>query len=250
MSLPPSHPARFPTTHWSLVEHLGDKSGDDAKREALGELLNRYRHPLRACLLSRLNVDTHTADDLVQGFIAASILEKQLISRADRKVGKFRGFLVASLMNYAASRFRDDSALKRAPGKLLSIDRIADPVDPSIEPGHALDLEWAREVLRQAAQMMRDGCMEDGRGHLWGVFEARILRPAMDRIEPMPYEEIVKRFRFISPSQASNALVTANRKFIRCLRQVVGEYEFGTADIDVEIRDLWNIFSKGRAGFR
>jgi hypothetical protein len=56
----------------------------------------------------------------------------------------------------------------------------------------------------------------------------------------------VRRFGFGSPAQAGNAFITAERMFIRLLRQVVGEYTGTGADVDEEIRDLRRELGEGR----
>ena len=90
---------------------------------------------------------------------------------------------------------------------------------------------------------MQQECKASGRQDLWAVFEGRILQPIRDGAEPLSYEEIIQRFQFQSPAQASNALITGKRMFARLLRLVVSQYASDEKEIENEIRDLQRIVS-------
>ena len=89
---------RFPTTHWSLVGRAGQDATEN-KRQAVGELLNRYLPALRAQsayhrqsrwitfdLVYGKRLAPEDADDLLQEFIATKILPK-----ADTLIGRQSG---------------------------------------------------------------------------------------------------------------------------------------------------------------
>jgi hypothetical protein len=94
---------------------------------------------------------------------------------------------------------------------------------------------------------MRQECDAAERSEIWGVFQARELGPALNEADPVPYADLVQRYGFLSPSQASNILVTAKRMFVRALRAVVSEYALTDDEIDEELLDLRRILSRGRA---
>jgi len=98
-------------------------------------------------------------------------------------------------------------------------------------------------VIGQTIAAMRRECEAADRGDIWGVFEARVLNPMLHRAEVVPYRELVKEFCFLSPSQACNVLVTANRMFVRELRKVVGAYASSEREVDEEIADLHRILA-------
>jgi hypothetical protein len=63
--------------------------------------------------------------------------------------------------------------------------------------------------------------------------------------KPSPsYQELVERFGFSSPTQASNMLVTAKRTYARVLRSVIGEYARDEQEIDDELADLQAILAR------
>lgn len=236
-----SHRRQMPTTRWSLVARAGQEGED--QRKALAELLARYTPAMMAHLKAVRGVPIDVADDLLQGFIADKILEKELIARADRGRGKFRWFLLTSLNRYVFNTLRDANAKKRAPDNLGPLDEEkmgAHSSDP-------FDEAWAKGVLAEALQRMRAECEAAERMDIWGVFQCRIVRPILEGAKPLAYEHVVARFGFQSPIQASNALITAKRMYARMLRSAVGEYVDDEAEIEEEIAVLREILSRSGA---
>lgn len=237
---------RFPTTHWSLVARAG-QDATETKRQALGELLTRYLPALRAHLVHGKRLSPHDADDLLQEFVAAKLLEKELLGRADAELGRFRTFLLTALDRFLIDRFREENACKRSPGegRLKVLGDDAGQLQGN-SPSDAFDLAWARNVIDQTVQLMRAECESSSRPDIWGVFECRLLEPMLGGAEPVDYDELVKRFDLQSPSQASNVLMTAKRTFARLLRSVVGEYARENDEIDAEIGELMEVLARAR----
>ena len=237
----------FPRTHWSLVARAGQDAAAE-RREALSRLLGRYRPPLRSHLISRKRLDQDRADDLLQSFITRQVLERELFARADQERGRFRTFLLTALDRFVFNELRDENVRER---HVRHCDeQTEDVVAAASEPQDRFDIEWAREVLAEALHRMRQECRGLGKQTTWEVFRARVLRPILTGGEPEPYGQLVERLNFLSPAQASNALITSKRMFVRILRGVVGEYEIEPAQVDAEIADLREILSRGRAGRR
>jgi hypothetical protein len=227
---------RFPTTHWSLVVEAGTDSGD-ARRDALGRLLHNYMPPMHTYLVTVKRFVPQQAEDLLQSFVADQILERHLLRSATQNRGRFRAFIVTALNNYCSNQRRDARAKKRAPKHLAAIDDTINIADPVLEPSAVFDLAWAKQVLDQATELMRTEC-NHSRPKLWQIFEVRVLEPALRGTEPLPYAQMIERFGFKSPTQAANAVVTANRMFARMLRRVIGQYEQDAERVEEEIRDL------------
>jgi RNA polymerase sigma-70 factor (ECF subfamily) len=236
---------RFPTTAWSLVARAGHPGA--LSRDALGELLTRYLPALHAHLVHRRGFQPEAADDLVQEFIASKIVEKGLIARADQELGKFRTFLLTALDRFVANQIRDSRAQKRSPGegKLVSYGERDEAAHDEGGPSTIFNVTWARGVVGQALQQVHEECNSSGREDLWGVFECRIIAPILEGAEPPSYQELVERFGFKSPTQASNALTTAKRMYARALRNVVAEYAGSNFEIESEIDDLRKILARG-----
>jgi DNA-directed RNA polymerase specialized sigma24 family protein len=240
--------ARFPTTHWSLVHRA---AADDADgRRALGDLLGRYLVPLRAHLTFRRGLPPDKAEDLVQAFIAAKVLEADLIAAADRDKGKFRTFLLRALDRFVSNQLRDERRLRRSPrgageGRWDGDEAdLAGVPDGALPPDDAFDVAWARQVLVYAARKMRDACRESGRADAWVVFEERVLGPTLEGGEAVPFDRLAQRLGLGSAQQACNLLVTAKRMFGRCLRGVIGDYLHDESEIEAEVTDLRQILGR------
>jgi len=236
---------RFPTTNWSLVGHAGDEAD---RSRALSELLQQYWPALRAHLVIRKRIDSHRADDLVQGFIKDKVLERNLLSVADTKRGRFRSLLLTSLENYVASEQKRGAAKKRAADRAERLDLQDERVGGHhIPPDRAFDVAWAQQLIINTIRKMKDECHQTGREDLWVLLESRVLAPTLEGAEPIGYDAIVERFGFQSPSQASNALITAKRMFARLLRSAIAEYAQDEDDVEEELRDLERILSLPRS---
>jgi RNA polymerase sigma-70 factor (ECF subfamily) len=238
-------PRYFPETQWSLVGRAGRRAGAEAlaaDREAMRELLKRYMPALHSYLVYRKRFDTNEADDLLQGFLLSKIVEQDLIAEACPERGKFRNYLLISLNRFVISEIRRERAKKRGGGDKTALDENTDV--PQQEASDEFDVEWARQLLAQAIEKMHDECHATNRMDVWGIFEARVLNPALHGAPPMEYDQLVETFKLISPAQASNLLVTGRRTFVRVLRNLIAEYEPDDRLIDAELNDLQNILSR------
>jgi RNA polymerase sigma-70 factor (ECF subfamily) len=238
----------FPSTDWSAVAVAA--AGDDpGARAALDCLLTRYLPALRIFLLRELRIDPHVGEDLLQGFVAERILERNLLAEADRARGKFRTFLLACLTRYVSNESRREHAKKRHPGSGRlrnglseeAAGRFAHNPQPCME---LFELAWARQVVAEAIERMRQECEEVLRPDLWALFEGRVLLPATEGTAAMEYPEVVERFGFDSVAQATNALVTAKRMYVRHLRAAVAQYMEGEdSSVDEELRRLKQVLA-------
>jgi RNA polymerase sigma-70 factor (ECF subfamily) len=218
----------------------------EAKREALGQLLGRYLPALQAHLVHHKRIPPEKADDLVQEFVASKILEKDLISRADQQLGKLRTFLLTALDRFVKNQLRDEHAKKRAPsqGELVAFDERQAGLPAGQRPSEAFDVAWARGVISEALQQMRQECESSGRMKLWNIFQCRVVGPTLEGTQPVDYSQLVERFGFQSPTQAANALTTAKRMYARALRWAVGQYAQDQTEVESEIEELKKILAK------
>jgi hypothetical protein len=237
---------KFTDTHWSLVAQAGEVD-EVRKRAALEKLLVQYLPALRVHLICARHVPADQAYDLLQEFVVGKVIEKDLFAQADRRVGKLRTFLVTVLDRFARNRLRAEMAKKRAPSggaRLLGGDWI-DSLPSDGEPTAAFDLAWARGVIAETLRQMRTECESSGRADVWGIFECRVLQPALEGAESIDYRQLVERFGFQSPRQAANVLTTAKRMYTRVLREVVGQYASNDEEIDEEIDELRKVLQQG-----
>jgi DNA-directed RNA polymerase specialized sigma24 family protein len=229
------HP--FPNTHWSLVKRAGF-ADEDARREALWTLLERYQPALRSYLLYVRRMPADAADELLQAFIAERILEHELVRKADHNIGRFRAFLLTSLNHFATSHYRSERIRATQTLAAEACMKMEAAVDANVEAA------WARELIHGVIKAMRQECTESGREDIWTVFESRVLARILNNQDPASYEDLATRLSLSSPVQAANLLVTAKRMYMRMLRAAVSEYEMEPADVDEEIKDLWGILAR------
>jgi hypothetical protein len=233
----------FPSTDWRTISSAGH--GGAARKVALDQLLSRYLPALRSYLKFKWRISGHRADDLLQSFVAEKVLEQDLVARADRERGKFRHLLITSLNRYIISDFRRSVAARRAEGEQASLDQMDDVSHPadSVAPD-VFDVAWARQALDLALQRMREDCDACGRRMVGSLFEARVVAPALEGAAVPSYGELLEQFKFESPEQASNLLVTAKRMFLRVLRAVVSEYADDPDEVEEELRLLKQVLAR------
>ena len=233
----PGRHVSFPATHWSLVVRAGHAVGG-AKRQALETLLRQYLPALRAHLICR-SVPPAEVDDLLQGFVADKVVERDLVARAHQERGRFRAFVAVSLDRYVLTQFRRRDCSLRSPvgGPPLPLDDF-DPVDRGPSRLDAFNRAWAAEVVAEARRRMQAECEAAGRHDLWAVFQGRVVAPVLEGAEPTPYDDLKTRLSLRSETQAANLLVTAKRHFGRALRSVVAEYVEDERLVDGEIQAL------------
>ena len=179
-----------------------------------------------------------TCEDLLQGFIADKILERNLLALADPQKGnKFRSFLLTVLDNYLRDK-------RRTTVQCGSLAKGEGPIDPHGQPEDGYHRAWAVEVLGTALERMQRHCETSGRRRIWEVFERRIVAPLLEQAEPPAYDEMVREIGIRSRAEAYNALITAKRMFARILRGVVGEYA-PDEEVESEIGELKRILARG-----
>jgi DNA-directed RNA polymerase specialized sigma24 family protein len=230
----------FPNTEWPLVCMAGG-SASKAKQAALQAVLVRYLPVLKEYLIRRYAVSEDQAADWLQSFVLEKVLLQDLIAHADHSRGRFRTFLLRSLQNFVIQQIRRQSANKRCPqAGMVSLEEVTESALP-IVPGQgdeAFDVTWASGILSECLQRMQRYCTDTHRPDIWGVFNCRILKPLLEEQRPMPYEQLVARFKLRSPSHASNLFITAQRMFARYLRAVIAEYAKDPDEVESEIQEL------------
>jgi DNA-directed RNA polymerase specialized sigma24 family protein len=230
------HP--FPETHWSLVRRAGALSAQE-QQNALLALLTRYEPALRCYLVTVRKIATADADDLLQAFIADKILEEQLLRHADERRGRFRTFLLTCLNNFIRTQQRG-----RGNSPAVGLEEIAEPVSAFAPASVLLEAEWARSLLKNVLEAMREECERTHRQDVWTVFDRRILAPIVRDEIPEAYEQMAAAGIIDSPSKAANLLVTGKRMYTRLLRRAIAEYEETDEGIDHEIEELRAILSR------
>lgn len=229
-------PNDLPETRWTLINR-SISSRTSIRRHGLGELLEQYRGPMADYLRRRMGLPEDRAEDIVHDFIHAKILERRWLQRVDRGRGRFRAFLVTSLVNFARSELRKSGA-RPVPQPADRDAAINDPVDRRADdPSARFDRDWALNLLHEALDRMRVACEAGDQHATWAIFHDRLVAPALHQADPRPYEELIREHRLDSPTQATNLMVTAKRAFRRHLREAMAAYT-APGELDEELHQL------------
>lgn len=214
---------QFPTTCWSLIQHASQEP-TSGSRENMGELLRRYQQPMLLHLQFK-GVPVESAEDLVQEFML-EMLDQQLLSIADANKGRFRTLLLTALDRFAISRHRYETAAKRRPKDLQSLDAAENDqtTDAAPPPDSVFQRAWALDVLAEALAAMQRECSEHGQQERWEVFDRRVVGPLLEDRPATSYAELSDSLGLATEKTAMNVLVTAKRQFARVLREVVRDY--------------------------
>jgi DNA-directed RNA polymerase specialized sigma24 family protein len=214
--------------------------------EALGRLIAQYHVPLNIFLTLAFPTLKPYAEEILQDFAQDRILREGWLARVDLNRGRFRDFLKTSLRNYVLNWLRKR---RQQEDRLWPLEDLELP-EQQASTADAFDLEWMRTILAETLRRMEEECRLPGhhqprRGQTWEIFKLRLIEPALQDTKPPSYGELVKRFDLKSPTEGTNMLLDAKRRFERHLFKVVAEYET-TDDLAraTEILDLKQALSR------
>ncbi len=231
----------FPLTDWQRLERL--KSGDARDRRAvLGELFTRYRAPVLAYLAGR-GVPPGRAEDLLHDFFADAI-QHEVFAKADAARGRFRNLLLTALRHYAAKQHRAAQAQVRRPAGGFAAEDVgalpeaALPADDET-PQRAFVRAWAAELVRRVVEALRREYAGPERSAHFEIFQRLTIAPILDGT-PAPAQRELARELGLSEKEVANRLGTAKRAYRRLLRDEIAAYARSEAEVDEEIRELFD----------
>jgi RNA polymerase sigma factor (sigma-70 family) len=229
---PRGRPARFTTTHWSVVLGAGSDS-ESRSAEALEQLCRTYWYPLFAYARGR-GLDVHAAQDVIQGFFE-QLLRRGAIRGRTPDQGRFRSFLLGSLNYYMADCHDRSTAAKRGGSTPpIALDAMEaeeryrhEPVE-RLTPERVFERRWALTLLENVLGRLQKECEEAGRAE-----QFRLLRPHLfDGGEQIPYNELAESLGV----STGTLRVTVHRFRYRC-RELFHEEVAQTLQDPHEVED-------------
>jgi RNA polymerase sigma-70 factor (ECF subfamily) len=141
----------FASTHWSVVLRAGDSQSPESSN-ALEKLCRSYWYPLYA-FVRRQGYGPEDAADLTQEFFSRLLASKGLAG-VDRRKGKFRSFLLASMKHLLANEWNRANRQKRGGGQVhFSLDAAAaedqyrHDGSEGLAPDRIFERRWAETLI-------------------------------------------------------------------------------------------------------
>lgn len=238
----------FPSTHWSVVLAAGRSEAEPEIAEAaLTELCQVYWAPLYGFVRSRGHT-VHDAQDLTQSFFAY-VLEHKVYARVDRRRGRFRSFLLASLKNFLADARDRERTLKRGGAQIfLPLHEEQAQEAESLFQTHSgmsnedllFDRSWAEALVAAALERLSADYRREAKEQLFKELRIFIAGGA----EPPPtYAELTDRLG-ITESTLRSHVTRLRARYREALRTEVRRTVDSEKQVDQELRELLHVLTE------
>lgn len=241
---PISGKAIFATTRWSLVLNAAHPEAPEADR-ALEELCGLYWYPLYAHV-RRFGYDPHTARDLTQEFFAR-LIEKKYLSAADRRRGRFRGFLLTAFKCFLANEWDRAVAQKRGGGcEVVWLDSLSaeeryrfEPVD-TLTADQLFDRRWALDLLARVRERLANEFTAAGKTER---FQA--LEQFLPGSQPTESQGAVGERLGLTENAVKQEVHRLKKRYVEWLREEVAQTVAHPDEVDEELRHLVDVVARG-----
>jgi RNA polymerase sigma-70 factor (ECF subfamily) len=232
----PARGDRFATTHWSMVVSAGGGRSPEASR-ALATLCENYWFPLYA-FVRRAGYRAEDAQDLTQEFFAR-FLAQRVLTKVDRRKGKFRSFLLAALKHFLADQWDRAHAQKRGGSRaVISFDSLDAETRYRLEPASDLtpekmfEKQWALSLLEHVLSRLQAEMVAEGKSAL---FEA--LKDTLTGVRSITYATIGAELG-MTEGAVKVAVHRMRRRYRAVLREEIAQTVASSDEIGDEIRYL------------
>ena len=230
----------FATTHWSVVLQAGQGESSLAMA-ALEKLCSTYWYPLYA-YVRRRGYAEHDAQDLTQGFFA-HLVQHQVVRAAAPAQGKFRSFLLASLVHFMSNEFHRRQAQKRGGGRpVISLDAQEAEHRYRLEPANLespeklFEQRWAITLLEAALARLEQDCIASGKGALFQQLRGLLVEGPRSR----SYADIAAQVG-MTESAVKQAAHRLRQRYQQAVRQEIAQTVSSPAEVEEELRYLWSV---------
>lgn len=239
----------FTATQWSVIVAAGKTQTDPEIASApLAQLCQTYWPPLYTYVRTR-GYSVHDAQDLTQGFFA-HLIEHKVHLRADRQLGKFRSFLLASLKNFLSHAREREQTLKRGGGRdFVAFDEGRAEAAESLFQTHVstnaaavaddvlFEKTWAETLVETALDRLAAAYKAEGKQNLFENFQSFLGAGA----EPLPsYSELASRLA-VTESTVRSHVTRLRARYREMLRAEVRRTVDTESEVDEELRELLRV---------
>lgn len=217
----------MPSTMWTVISTARREGGP-----ALETILRKYRPPVLA-FLRQSGFGAEDAEDLAQETFL-TLLQDDVLSKADRERGRFRSLLLAVARHTASEARRNAGRLKRGGGtKTHSLDanagegraRYADFVGAP-ETEESFDRLWVENLVRLGLDRLREECEQENRPYFQALF--------LFANEGLGYPEVAEKLS-VKLSDVKNYVFQARVRLKRFILREVNEYSSSRSEYESEI---------------
>jgi len=227
----------FPTTHRSVLERI--RSTDDQERRlAFGDLAEHYWQPSCQYLRRQWRLAPEAAEDAVQTFFSAAF-EKEYFERYDPAKARFRTFLRVCLDRFVQNLQKTGRAARRG-GDVTHVPIDEVTVQDSVDLDRVFYDELVRALFARTVDRMRRVYDEEGKGHVFLVFERHDLAPSTDTTYASVAAELSLRV-----TQVTNFLHAARRRFRDLALSELRSMTATDDEFRAEARSLFGIDVRG-----
>jgi RNA polymerase sigma-70 factor (ECF subfamily) len=234
--------AWFGTTRWTMVLSAKEEGLSQAG-EALETLCRTYWYPLYA-YIRRRGYAAPEAQDLTQEFLTR-LLGSNGLATVDRRKGRFRSFLLASVNHFLANEWDRARAAKRGgAAEVLSLNDASVEARYALEPSTDLtpeklyDRQWALALLDRALHRLQSEFAAAGKGRQFECLKEFLHCDESDR----SYEEVGRELGLKAPAVAS-MVYRLRQRYRELVREEVAHTVPSLGDLDDELRWLFQVLS-------
>jgi DNA-directed RNA polymerase specialized sigma24 family protein len=250
VSAPAAQGDPFSQTHWSVIVAAGKSQvAPEAAKVALAQLCETYWPPLYAFVRSR-GYSVHDAQDLTQGFFAY-LIEHKIYARADRRKGRFRSFLLASLKNFLADARDREQALKRGGGQELlplneeqlgeaeSLFQAQSKSDEFDNEDRLFERTWAEALVAAGLARVAANYKLEGKERLFEELKIYLT----GGVDPLPsYGDLATRLGLVASSLRSH-VTRLRARYREALRLEVRRTVETEGEVEAELRELLRVLT-------
>lgn len=204
----------------------------------MAELCRVYWYPLYA-YIRRRGYDTHQSEDLTQAFFL-QLLDKNYLADVDRRRGKFRAFLLASLKHFLANEWDRSQAQKRGGQQvIIPLDALDAETRYRLEPSHDMtpeklfERQWALTVLERVLARLQAEFAAEGKQ---AAFDG--LKPFLTGSRHTGGHAQAAAELGMTPGAVKVAVHRLRRRYRKILWDEIAQTVADPEEIDDEIRHL------------